>query len=275
MVLNVPYATNLVTLIVRPDKTCILDPKVFLGYYSNFFESTIYGGFEESVKEEVHLPEEKEATVLTFIKWLYTGHVACHEILGSGESDETDTTLEQLWLFSDRFLAPKFFNDVLTELSLYLFTGVGSNLRCYVKDKICLEGPLHKMCGFTSGPWYEKWMAVLAKGGDFVTDCVAVGFAHYQDGEEGRPFTLEKAKGYFQKVEKVSPQEWLSKRQISWGQLHVLSSLDHGSNLEDYRGMKDTRITMFLRTRLKDGRMNRCTKSSECGTDTDSRETIM
>lgn len=159
---SITAASDRVALIVGKEEVKIMCHKTLLGYYSEFFEASLYGDFKGAHTGEVILPEESPDVVGAFISWLYTG---C--IIWDGEAVERqfDEPYSEgippavgLWVLGDKFLSPQFTNAVMDSIIAHFAdNGVleaktaefayentidGSKLRRFIKDLIETEGPI-------------------------------------------------------------------------------------------------------------------------------------
>ncbi|KAH6682038.1 hypothetical protein B0J14DRAFT_458303, partial [Halenospora varia] len=138
--------TETITLVVGPNQVRMSCSKVLLGYFSAFFRSAFYGGFAQTLQNEIELPEEDPAVMTILIKWLYTGQLFTPDLLSLGHSTAS-VPLEELWVMADRLLIPSLSNHVMHEICkwcvnqcieaetaeyVYNNTAKGSKLRQFV-----------------------------------------------------------------------------------------------------------------------------------------------
>lgn len=224
-----------VTLVVGPLKAKIKCHRALLGYFSAFFDKALYGEFAEGRPDAVtmDLPDDEEQHVRAFVRWTYTGDVSesfpqTHEVWSPGGIfDETHVALEKLWIFADKILAPKFANDVMhfvlmkyscstlppaAAQSIFEESPPGSKLRMFAVKFIQGRGTLRDISS-DSEDVRQDWLALLAKGGDLVTDVFLAG--GFRDSTDFKDVFLEEfphSLDFLQVEGKVTAMEWSQKK---------------------------------------------------------------
>jgi hypothetical protein len=246
-----------VTLIVGKKKERISCHKALLGFYSKFFESTLYGNFSEAVTKEVYLPEDKVEQISDFVSWLYSGQCELewdieeldHDLdeakngkmildapssnNSDSEIEESNNSVEALWILGDKLIAPKFANYLMKYLIMhykvypyqsfeaeFVFanTTPGSKLRSLYRRLIATDGPLRGQRFAIESedlPQHEAWLVLLARGGDLVRECAQDGFTNFIEEDEKLPWGKNNCGQYMQEVDNVSTEEWLERRHPS------------------------------------------------------------
>jgi hypothetical protein len=173
-----------VTLIVGPARTLITCHRALLGYFAEFFDATLFGGFVEAASTTLELPEDAVEDIAAFVAWAYTGQI-------------TSPRLKELWLLGQRLQSPKLSNECMRKMFIkysmwieaevvryvYQNTMKGSKLRQFIKDLIVTRGPLSEQCveeyeeydEEMMNSFQEDWKTLIKEGGDLVFDIVQDG----------------------------------------------------------------------------------------------------
>lgn len=161
----------IVTLIFGHDKTKVTCHKALLGHYSEYFDAMFYGSFVEAGKDEFDMTQENAEHMAAFTTRIYTGTIMNEDVLA-------------LWVLGDKLRSPAFTNEVMhLVFSKYEYDSLYASdteyvyrncpkeakLRKFVKELILCKGPLSSPC------YLEEWLALLAQGGDLVTDIIGEG----------------------------------------------------------------------------------------------------
>jgi hypothetical protein len=223
------------SLIVGPRKIPIKCHRALFGYYSGFFDGALYGGFTEGSKSEMNLPEDLESHVRAFVQWTYTGHVfeSFAEPAVVPHSDMFDLSgvaAEELWIFANKILAPKFANDIMHFILMkynledqyhqpplganakYVFdeAPVGSKLRDFMTKFLQAKRPFSNQVYTPPQGFHEGWLTILSEGGDFVRECVVEDALSGFDEDE--PWREENRLKYMQDEGKVTAADWCKKK---------------------------------------------------------------
>jgi hypothetical protein len=222
------------TLIVGKARTRIPCHKILLGFFSEFFESALYGDFSESRTSEVFLPDDELGEVQDFVAWPYSGRVVW--FCGASEFPwvSLDNRPKQLrdqitekdkdykvhadsamaraaWVFGDKIIAPRYSNNAMKQL-LYLneeeelsaaqaewiFQNsiANSKLRVLVKDSIACCGPFNPENQSCYDDTIDNRRLLLAKGGDLVMECVEFGLSQNLPEEKAPWYSKNQTKVY-------------------------------------------------------------------------------
>ncbi|CAG8951024.1 hypothetical protein HYFRA_00006421 [Hymenoscyphus fraxineus] len=228
-----------VTLVVGPDNTKIKCHKLLLAYYSDFFQASLFGDFEEAHTGEIALPEESVEDVTAFVGWLYTGVIVnsyrtlakrlqldrevVQGIIDARKDEDEIIGPVRLWVFGDKFLSPHFSNTAMRLAMTNYAAGMcleaqdaeyayentldDSLIRNFIKDLITTEGPFNENVLDFDSDFFNRWIVLLAKGGDLVKECCVTGFKEWSKITD-RPWAKHNHEKYFHKVENVNVREW-------------------------------------------------------------------
>jgi hypothetical protein len=176
---SIKASPDMTALIFGDQKTIIPCHKALLGFFSQFFDSALYGSFSEAAQAEVCLPEEELEQVQDLVAWLYSGQsragLAIQDeisLFRAGERKEwtgneplpedefkSRKFAASIWILADKIMCPRLVNYVM-EYMLYDFSTFiycsfdteyafsismpGSKLRVLYQDLIATDGPLRK-----------------------------------------------------------------------------------------------------------------------------------
>ena len=225
--LRSPIEPTMVTLLVGPLESTIVCHRSLLGYYSNYFQASLFGGFSEAGASELRLKEEIDGHIQSFVCWAYTGKVVP---AFADQYTNYRRRMFELWVLGDRLVAPKFCNDVmmtiLTDFDMngplisaaaarfvYDSTAKGSKLRLLLRDTIASGGPFATVSEYDEEE-QNKWEELIEEGGELVSSiCRAGGFSN-------------KAEESMQPWSKENPLKYLKEcngqlRRIGWPQFQV------------------------------------------------------
>ncbi|EPE31778.1 POZ [Glarea lozoyensis ATCC 20868] len=239
-----------ITLAVGEKAKPISCHKALLGFFSKFFESALYGSFAEASQTEMRLPEDDPELMSEFVAWLYSGQSPSQidleeeeyceqepepaaDCILVREDIEREMRMLSLWILADKLGSPRLANNTMRCI-LHMYqesfstsfeaelvfnnTAPGSKLRLLFRDIIAADGPL--LLGRRgSGKEHqdksesERWLLLLAKGGDLVKDCVMTGFTTPIKDYEEQPFCTHNRGKYIEKIEsKPSAKDWLKQK---------------------------------------------------------------
>lgn len=194
----------------------------------------LFGGFAESAKVEIELPDHEEDLMGAFVNWAYTGNIrTCHPNIRDPYEEADVSTLEEaperLWVLGDKLLASEFTKDAMelvgrryhmhpvqatTADYVYDNTLPESNLRLFWKQLVRTEGPLLRNPFDGTGDVDVEWVTILAKGGDLVTDCLA-GFSveEHPGRHEDTPYSGVNLYKYIDTTNPISATDWIKAKQ--------------------------------------------------------------
>lgn len=159
-------------------KDRIIANKALLAFYSDFFNSLLYGEFVEAGSTEITLLELESQGLETFVNWTYTGII------------ESELPCDRLWILGDRLCAPTFQNEAMQGIfssrlierlwpetidHIYKNTIPGSKLRKYFKDTILASPPFDPDDIAESIDEQKEYHMLLQAGGDLITDVCCEG----------------------------------------------------------------------------------------------------
>ncbi|EPE31869.1 POZ [Glarea lozoyensis ATCC 20868] len=137
--------------------------------------------------------------------------------------------LASRWLLGDKLISPRFTNYLMNLLLnnygdngrlyfswevefAYNNTVAGSELRLLFRDLIAIDGPLrYSRFRWSAADFGERdrWVLLLAKGGDLIEDCVLGGFTNLEEDITLLPWARRNRQKYMQKVADISVEEWI------------------------------------------------------------------
>ncbi|KAI6708314.1 hypothetical protein JHW43_009156 [Diplocarpon mali] len=220
-----------VTLLVGPQKTPIACHRALLSFYSEFFNVMLFGNFSEAGKAEVDLPEEDDTLIQTFVAWLYTGNLeAVHgDPQAMSDKESNSPAMMQLWVLGDKLLSNRFMNDVMRLIYrnyavhyvspeaaeyVYMSTVPESKLKLFMRDLLLAEPPFSRKDFKTAEQaveWKKEWIALFAKGGELVQDCMVTGFHDYEL-TWCVPYKQQDQCRYLVEETGMTPEEWIAKK---------------------------------------------------------------
>jgi len=110
--------TQEATLLVGPKKAKI---KALFQYYSGSFSEMQYGNFAESIQKDIEAPKDWEDDIRAFVGWEYTDDIYSVHLCDKNQDelfDVSNTTVEPLWIFADKILAPEYMNVLMQHIFL-------------------------------------------------------------------------------------------------------------------------------------------------------------
>ncbi|RDL40621.1 uncharacterized protein BP5553_00600 [Venustampulla echinocandica] len=231
--------TEMITLVIGAKEEKVPCHMALLGFYSEFFDAALYGDFP--TPQEIGLPDESLEEVNVFVSWMYTGQIFPGLVCD-----------ESLWILGDKLRSQYFANDIMhlliskyanlppdsghyieaaTADMVYSNTTSGSKLRKFVKEVILVEGPL-SIDNSGGQKFKEDWKALIARGGDLVTDIALEGSFYNEDFGEG-PWYPSNQEKYLEPIQTRSLVEFTQGNSRSAG----------GGRLKG--GRKDERIDVI------------------------------
>ena len=70
--------------LVGPSKTKLMCHERLLGFYSEYFDAALFGGFSETTKAETEMPDDDIDEIRTFVSWIYEQFSDSWKSLDSG-----------------------------------------------------------------------------------------------------------------------------------------------------------------------------------------------
>lgn len=176
--------------------------KGLLCHYSDYFGGAFNGSFRESAERKLPLPHEQVCLFEVFRLFLYTNQILNTENVTGPEFSYT--TLTELWVFGDKYLAPTFQNAIMDCIIkrnetthtvalyclpfIYANTLPGSPLRRVIVDIAAYKGAIED---FVVPPHEEHWSA------ESLRDLVLTLYRKHKDHVGKNEMPKERGKCYY------------------------------------------------------------------------------